>query len=142
MICGPGKIGVKCAVVVGLDSGSTSVNAAALDAETRELVEVLPYRRHHNRYETVARELLRGLCEKYDVRHLHVTGSTGKVLHRSWPTTTPVAEVETQAMGIRFLNPDVRAVIDGGGSEVKFFKIDPRAGALVQPLRPARIGNR
>ncbi len=116
---------MKRAVIVGLDSGSTSVNAAVLDAETRELVEVLPYERHHNEYEGVARRLVRELCEKYDVRHLHITGRTGKVLHKSWPTTSLVAEIEAQAMGIRFLRPGVDAVVDGGGSEVKFLKINP-----------------
>ncbi len=47
-------------VIIGLDSGSTSVNVAAVDAETREVVEIMPYERHHNEYEDVAR---RGLQE-------------------------------------------------------------------------------
>ena len=35
-------------VVVGLDSGSAGAKVAILDAESGEVVEILPYRRHHN----------------------------------------------------------------------------------------------
>ncbi|MHC4502109.1 MAG: acyl-CoA dehydratase activase [Planctomycetota bacterium] len=58
------------------------------------------------------------------MRSVNITGSTGEVLHRTWPSTARVAEVEAQAAGIRALNPDIEAALDGGGSEIKFFKID------------------
>ena len=45
----------KRSVVVGLDSGSTGIKVAIADADTGEIVEILPYQRHHNEYETVAR---------------------------------------------------------------------------------------
>jgi len=62
--------------------------------------------------------------EQYDVRSVNVTGSTGEVLHRTWASTTRAPEVDSHAAGIRALDPSVEAVLDGGGSEIKFFKID------------------
>ncbi|TYO99163.1 putative CoA-substrate-specific enzyme activase [Geothermobacter ehrlichii] len=114
----------KRPVVIGLDSGSTGVKIVTVDTGTGGIIEVLPYRRHHNNYEQTARALLRELLGRYDVQAVNVTGSTGKVLHLAWPSTSFVAEVEAQAAGARSLNPEVEAVIDGGGSEIKFFKVD------------------
>ncbi|MHC5056575.1 MAG: acyl-CoA dehydratase activase [Planctomycetota bacterium] len=114
----------KRSVVVGLDSGSAGAKVAILDAASGEVIEVLPYRRHHNEYEKVARDILRGLLGRYDVAAVNVTGSTGEVLHRTWPSASRVAEVDSHAAGIRALDPRVEAVLDGGGSEIKFFKID------------------
>ncbi|PLX83257.1 MAG: hypothetical protein C0617_12045 [Desulfuromonas sp.] len=114
----------KPEAVIGLDAGSTGVKVAVIDAVTRERLEVLPYRRHHNRYAEVARELLRYLLERYRVRTVAVTGSTGQALHRAWHSTVRVPEVEAHAAGARALNPEVGAVLDGGGAEIKFFRID------------------
>jgi len=38
----------KRSVVVGLDSGSAGCKAAILDEASGEVIEILPYRRHHN----------------------------------------------------------------------------------------------
>jgi len=114
----------KRSVVVGLDSGSAGCKTAILDEASGEVIEILPYRRHHNEYEKVAREILKGLIKRYDVASVNITGSTGEVLHRTWPSTTRAPEVDSHAAGIRALDPSVEAVLDGGGSEIKFFKID------------------
>ena len=114
----------KQSVVVGLDSGSAGTKVAIVDAASGEVVEILPYRRHHNEYEKVARDVLKGLLDRFNVESVNITGSTGEVLHRTWPSTARAPEVDSHAAGIRALDPSVEAVLDGGGSEIKFFKID------------------
>ncbi len=110
-------------VVIGLDSGSTSVNATVADAESGEIVETIPYRRHHNLYESVARDVLKDIAAKYDVAAVNITGSTGKTLTKAWPSTARVAEVQAHATGAGHLWGELDAVIDGGGSEIKFFRV-------------------
>lgn len=112
-------------VVVGLDCGSTSVKAVIIEALSREIVEVLPYRRHFNEYEKCARRILCELDLRYAIRAVNLTGSAGRALHGLWPSTSYLAEIEALALGARILNPETEAVLDGGGSEVKFFKIGP-----------------
>ena len=63
----------KRSVVVGLDSGSTGIKVAIADAVTSEIVEILPYKRHHNEYESVARDMVRDLVGRYDVTALNIT---------------------------------------------------------------------
>ena len=77
----------KRSVVIGLDSGSAGTKVVVVDAGSGEVIEVLPYRRHHNEYERVARDIVRGLLDRYDVASVDITGSTGEVLHRAWPST-------------------------------------------------------
>ena len=112
-------------VVIGLDSGSTSVNACIADAATGEIIEILPYLRHHNYYEKTAREMLKDLASRYDVAGVNITGSTGKSLQRSWEGTRRIAEVQAHATGAAHLFGRVDAVLDGGGSEIKFLKLGP-----------------
>ena len=116
-------------VVIGLDSGSTSVNACVARADGGEIVEVIPYRRHFNYYEKVAREVLQELAAKYDVAAVNITGSTGKSLQRAWKGSHRVAEVQAHATGAWHLFGDVNAVLDGGGSEIKFLMVGD-AGAV------------
>ncbi|HHN45910.1 MAG TPA: hypothetical protein ENN09_00575, partial [Planctomycetes bacterium] len=114
----------KKEVVVGLDSGSTGIKGALFCPRERRIIEVLPYVRHHNDYDHAAAEMLRGLAERYFVLSVNVTGATGKVLAAAWKSLNVIAEVTAHARGIRYYNSDVAAVLDAGGAEIKFFKID------------------
>lgn len=110
-------------VVVGMDCGSTGLKAAVYDFREGRLLEVLPYVRHRNAYDAACRRVLSELMQRYFILTVNVTGSTGKVLADSWPSLVRIAEVQAHAHGIRRLNPEVEAVVDAGGSEIKFFKI-------------------
>jgi predicted CoA-substrate-specific enzyme activase len=114
----------KREVVVGLDAGSTGIKAALFCPRENKIIEILPYIRHHNDYDHAARDLLRKLSEQYFVISVNITGATGKVLATAWKSLNVVAEVNAHARGIRYTNPDVTAVLDAGGAEIKFFKID------------------
>ncbi|MBN1809977.1 MAG: hypothetical protein JW909_12990 [Planctomycetes bacterium] len=126
----------KQEVVVGMDAGSTGIKTALFSPRENRIVEILPYTRHHNDYDHTARELLKKISEEYMVISVNITGATGKVLASAWGSLNVVAEVHAHARGVLYFNPEVQAVLDGGGAEIKFFRIDPNGRTYDFAMNP------
>jgi predicted CoA-substrate-specific enzyme activase len=111
---------------LGIDCGSVSLNLALLSGTTREPVTV--YRRTRGRpLETFleAVEELRDLGafnERLD--SVLVTGSARELFSEALDIPA-VNEISAHAHGIHWVDPRVRTVIEIGGQDSKFIKIEP-----------------
>jgi activator of 2-hydroxyglutaryl-CoA dehydratase/predicted nucleotide-binding protein (sugar kinase/HSP70/actin superfamily) len=109
-------------VVIGLDVGSTTVKAVALDAKTRS-VRWRDYQRHETKQPEKCRELLgAAMAALADVPpsavRVLITGSG------AGPLTAPlgarfVQEVNAVTMAVEMLHPDVGSVVELGGQDAK-----------------------
>ena len=112
--------------VLGLDLGSISVNAILLDG-TAKIVYEEPYTRHNGNPLNKARQIVERIAKKYPINYLVVTGSNGERLSEIWGL--PYAEeVMAQAKGVHHLHPEVRTLIDIGGTDAKFVEISREGG--------------
>jgi activator of 2-hydroxyglutaryl-CoA dehydratase/predicted nucleotide-binding protein (sugar kinase/HSP70/actin superfamily) len=109
-------------VVIGLDVGSTTVKAVALDAHTKT-VRWRDYQRHETKQPEKCRELLQaaiaaiGDVPSHAVRIL-VTGSGAGPLSKPLGARF-VQEVNAVTMAVEGLHPDVGSVIELGGQDAK-----------------------
>ena len=109
-------------LIIGLDVGSTTVKAVALDAQTRA-VRWRDYQRHETKQPEKCRELLQAATAALSdvptesIRIL-VTGSG------AGPLIAPlgarfVQEVNAVTMAVEMLHPDVGSVVELGGQDAK-----------------------
>src|SRR6188474_2605055 len=107
-------------LVLGVDVGSTTVKAVAVDPDTREILWS-DYQRHETRQAEKVLELLVAIGDRFpdvkDVR-IFITGSG------SGPLKEPlgarfVQEVNAVTMAVDRLHPDVRSVVELGGQDAK-----------------------
>ncbi len=120
-------------LVLGVDVGSTTVKAVALDPKTLEIVWS-DYQRHQTKQPEKVVELLEEIAACFpnsDPKSWRVfmTGSG------AMPLCTPlggkfVQEVNAVALAVEKLHPDVRSVIELGGQDAKIimFNVDPKSG--------------
>jgi len=119
---------------VGIDVGSTTVKAVAVDPASLE-IRWSRYVRHQTRQPEFARELMAEVAAAFpeiaagDMR-LFITGSG------AGPLAAPlgarfVQEVNAVTMAVERLHPDVGSVIELGGQDAKIiiFKTDEKTGA-------------
>ena len=119
-------------VLVGIDVGSTTVKAVAIDPDTHNVLYTA-YRRHHARQAGTARTLLADLHEHLPGASIHAAfcGSGGagmaEALHVPF-----VQEVVANAIAVRTYYPQTRTAIELGGQDAKmaFFSPDPETGKL------------
>lgn len=118
-------------LVLGVDVGSTTVKAVAVDPESREILWS-DYQRHETRQAEKVLELLVAVGDRFpdakDVR-VFITGSG------SGPLKEPlgarfVQEVNAVTMAVDRLHPDVRSVVELGGQDAKIilYREDQKSG--------------
>lgn len=112
--------------ILGLDLGSISVNVILIDRRG-EIVYEEPYTRHNGDPLNKTRKIVKKIAKKYPIKYLAVTGSNGERLSEIWgiPYTE---EVIAQAKGIYHLYPEVKTLIDIGGTDAKFVEINREGG--------------
>jgi activator of 2-hydroxyglutaryl-CoA dehydratase len=117
---------------VGVDVGSTTVKAVAVDAATDEMVWS-DYQRHETKQPEKTLEFL-GRLEadlgiSADDTRMFITGSGGSTLAPLIGAKF-VQEVTAVALAVEKLHPEVHSVIELGGQDAKIivFKEDPESG--------------
>ncbi len=120
-------------LVVGVDVGSTTVKAVALDPDTFEILWS-DYQRHQTKQPEKVLELLEDIAASFPESdpkrwRMFMTGSG------AMPLCPPVGakfvqEVNAVTLAVEKLHPDVRAVIELGGQDAKIimFNVDPKTG--------------
>jgi activator of 2-hydroxyglutaryl-CoA dehydratase/predicted nucleotide-binding protein (sugar kinase/HSP70/actin superfamily) len=118
--------------LVGVDVGSTTVKAVAVDAATDEMVWS-DYQRHETKQPEKTLEFLGrleaalGMCA--DNTRMFITGSGGATL-APLVGAKFVQEVTAVSLAVEKLHPEVHSVIELGGQDAKIivFKEDPETG--------------
>jgi predicted CoA-substrate-specific enzyme activase len=113
---------------LGVDCGSISLNLVLWEGEARDAVCM--YRRIRGRSLTTLIEALDELTASHGNLALDsatVTGSGRDLFSRSLGIPA-VNEITAHATGVFQVDPRVRTVIEVGGQDSKFIKIDPPAG--------------
>lgn len=120
-------------LVLGVDVGSTTVKAVAVDPQSRQILWS-DYQRHETRQAEKVLELLVAVGDKFpDLKaeeiRVFITGSG------SGPLKEPlgarfVQEVNAVTMAVDRLHPDVRSVVELGGQDAKIiiYKEDQKSG--------------
>jgi len=118
--------------LVGLDVGSTTVKAVAVDAASDQILWS-DYQRHETRQPEKSLEFLRRMegeigVNKHNTR-MFITGSGGGVL-ADLVGAKFVQEVTAVALAVEKLHPEVYSVIELGGQDAKIivFKDDDESG--------------
>jgi activator of 2-hydroxyglutaryl-CoA dehydratase/predicted nucleotide-binding protein (sugar kinase/HSP70/actin superfamily) len=123
----------RAPLVIGIDVGSTTVKAVALDPETLEILWS-DYQRHQTKQPEKVVELLEDIEASFpesdrSAWRVFTTGSG------ALPLSAPlgakfVQEVNSVTLAVEKLHPDVQAVIELGGQDAKIimFSSDPRTG--------------
>ncbi|MBN1102679.1 MAG: CoA activase [Deltaproteobacteria bacterium] len=114
---------------VGIDAGSVSLNAVAVDSEKKILYES-PYVRHLGRVEEEVTDLLRDLHRRFgreNIESIAFTGNHGKKISEKLGA---LYEFETisQVLGALHLHPETRTIISMGGQDTALFQIRHTAG--------------
>ncbi|MCC6620637.1 MAG: CoA activase [Deltaproteobacteria bacterium] len=129
----PTPTGTIDQLVIGLDVGSTTVKATAVDPTTKAILWS-DYRRHNTRQPETALDILDRIQAAFPSvpptsMRLFVTGSG------AGPLVEPlgakfVQEVNAVAMAVEALHPDVRSVVELGGQDAKIimFRVNEETG--------------
>jgi activator of 2-hydroxyglutaryl-CoA dehydratase/predicted nucleotide-binding protein (sugar kinase/HSP70/actin superfamily) len=118
--------------LVGLDVGSTTVKAVAIDAATDEMVWA-DYQRHETKQPEKTLEFLQRLEADLGIAagncRMFITGSGGNTLAPRIGAKF-VQEVTAVSLAVEKLHPEVNSVIELGGQDAKIivFKEDPESG--------------
>ena len=113
---------------LGIDCGSISLNLALLlDGDERP---VTIYRRTRGRplatFVETSDELIEKLSEDLPITGAMVTGSARELISRSLEIPA-INEITAHATGVHHVAPAVRTIIEIGGQDSKFMKIEPSA---------------
>jgi len=109
---------------IGYDIGSISVNRAIID-EKGKIVEVLPYARHLGEPTKLVKKDIKSIFEsnnKNDIAGIGFTGSGGKEF-ASLLNAGFTNEIEAIVTAVKFLDPDVKTVVEIGGQDSKFIDL-------------------
>lgn len=120
--------GIIMARFLGIDCGSISLNLVLSVEEAREPVSL--YRRIRGRSLNALTEALDELTAAHGnlpIDSAMVTGS-GRDLFSQSLGIPAINEITAHATGVFHINPEVRTVVEVGGQDSKFIKIDPRSG--------------
>ncbi|MBI4964741.1 MAG: hypothetical protein HY913_15795 [Desulfomonile tiedjei] len=111
---------------LGIDCGSVSLNLVLLTDETPDPISI--YRRTSGRplvtLIQAVDELIRLLGENVSLKSALVTGSGRELLSESLGIPA-INEISAHATGVHRVNPDVRTIIEIGGQDSKFIRIEP-----------------
>jgi len=119
-------MGAKMQRHLGIDCGSVSLNLVLLGEESPEPVSV--YRRTCGRplvtLIQAVDELTALLGKDHPVKSALVTGSGRELLSEALGIPA-VNEISAHATGVHRINPEVRTIIEIGGQDSKFIRIEP-----------------
>ena len=118
------------AVFLGIDSGSTTTNAAAIDSDGKLLAFSVV--RTGAKSLPAAEKALGEICEKLrmsreDFARICATGYGREYLTFADSTKT---EITCHARGAFFLDPDVRTIVDIGGQDSKVICLDDNGNVI------------
>ena len=118
-------------ICAGIDAGSRTIKVVLLDPDRLEVLAAGIVDQGVEQ-DTLAQKLLAQLLEQNgscrgDVRAAVATGYGRKLIGQADETVT---EITCQAWGVRHRTPAARSVIDIGGQDSKFLRLDP--GGVVQ----------
>jgi activator of 2-hydroxyglutaryl-CoA dehydratase/predicted nucleotide-binding protein (sugar kinase/HSP70/actin superfamily) len=118
---------------VGLDVGSTTVKAVAIDEQTRDLLW-MDYQRHESGQAEKVLELLQKLATEFqdipnDAIRVSITGSGGKGLAEHIGAKY-VQEVSAVTRAVEQYHPETGSVVELGGQDAKIIILreDPKTG--------------
>lgn len=117
-------------LAIGVDIGSTTAKAVALDGASNVVASHLVYEGIVNREaaEQCLEEILQMLgVRRGDVDYLVTTGYGRELVDYG---NQSVTEISCHADGVHFLFPDVRTVIDIGGQDSKTIALDDNGGVM------------
>lgn len=125
-----GKISTPHAYYAGIDSGSTSTNAAILD-EKKNLIAFATVptgaKVAESARKALEEALKKGGMDREDIRKIVTTGyGRARIDFR----TKDVTEITCHAKGAYFLNPNVRTIIDIGGQDSKVIRLDAKGNVI------------
>ena len=112
-------------VHIGIDSGSTTVKLAVIDQEARLLFT--DYRPNLGNPVPLIREVLQKLYEEHPALHVASVTTTGygeDLTQNAFHTDYGVVETVAHFTAARHFLPNVDFIIDIGGQDMKWFKID------------------
>ncbi len=120
-------------LIIGIDVGSTTVKATAVDPNSLEILWS-DYQRHQTKQPEFARDMLVEICNEFpqyqpDEIRVFMTGSGAAPLCESIGAKF-VQEVNAVTMAVEKLHPDVGSVIELGGQDAKIiiFKENEQTG--------------
>lgn len=112
-------------ICAGIDAGSRTIKVVMVDADNLEVVAsgVMDQGVHQD---ALAQELFERLLDEKkilaeDVRSIVATGYGRKLIHQADETIT---EITCQAWGVHQRSSDARAIVDIGGQDSKFLRLD------------------
>ncbi len=127
-----------CSVVIGIDGGSTTTKALIADSSTMEIFAEICIDTDGKPLETaqkIFREIQNTYNDKFDIRGVCYTGSSGQFYHRLFTDFSKPAgtrstdivkdEITCHAEGVRFFNNDVDTIFECGGQDAKFTVFNP-----------------
>jgi predicted CoA-substrate-specific enzyme activase len=118
------KMMEKDHVVVGIDSGSVSINCVVM-GEERKIVYESPYRRHLGRVEETVKTVMQDVFERFgkeNILSVAFTGNHGKVLSERFGCPYEY-ETISQVLGAVHIHADVRSIISMGGQDTALMQI-------------------
>ena len=112
-------------ICAGIDAGSRTIKVVLVDADSLDVVAsgVMDQGIHQD---ALAQELFDRLLDEKkipaeDVRSVVATGYGRKLIHQADETIT---EITCQAWGVHQRSSDARAIVDIGGQDSKFLRLD------------------
>ncbi len=121
-------------VIIGIDVGSTTIKATAVDPDSQKILWK-NYQRHHTKQAEKVLEVLQRISDEFphiqqeNIR-ICITGSGGGPIGLHIGAKF-VQEVNAVTMAVEQLHPDVGSVIELGGQDAKIiiFKVNQKTGA-------------
>jgi activator of 2-hydroxyglutaryl-CoA dehydratase len=127
-------------LVIGIDVGSTTVKAVALEPTSLEILWS-DYQRHQTKQPEKVLELLEDIAASFPASdptrwRVFMTGSGAMPLCKPLGGKF-VQEVNAVTLAVEKLHPDVRAVIELGGQDAKIimFNVDPTTASAPRRRR-------
>ncbi len=114
---------------VGIDAGSVSINAVALNAKG-ELIYEHPYRRHFGGVETAVYEVAKDIYARFGskkIKALAFTGNNGRIISERVGGFYEFESI-SQILGSVFMHPGLRTIISMGGQDTALYILNYRDG--------------
>jgi len=114
---------------IGIDAGSVSVNAVAIN-NRGELIFEYPYKRHFGGVETSVFEIVTELFSRFTlerIKALVFTGNHGRLISDRIGGFYEFESI-AQILGSVFLKPDVRTIISMGGQDIALYILNHHDG--------------
>lgn len=111
---------------LGVDVGSTSTKAVLLNGKTLEIVDSEYQFSHREPIETLKKVIVALLARnrKKEIKGMATTGSGRRLAQALLSAPLAIDEISCQTIGCLLTNSNVRSIIEIGGQDSKFIKLD------------------